>query len=150
MKKFATPFSHPISDAIKFEPGTSRTRQEFAAESDINTLIARYQETGSFYDPIVSVKAAARKPMFGDFTNVPDYQTALNKVIEAQDLFSRLPSKIRDRFENNPQKLLEFLQDDANREEAISLGLLSKPVEAPSRASEEKPPEADKPAEPAN
>lgn len=140
-KEFATIYSHPISAKLCFEPGTTRTRQEFAAESDVNRLVARYQETGSFYDPIVSLKAAARKPMFGDFTNVPDYQTALNKVIEAQDLFSRLPSKTRDRFENDPQKLLAFLQDAANRDEAISLGLIPKPVEAPSRSAEEKPSE---------
>lgn len=147
--KFATAYNPPKSVPVRFEPGTSLTRQEFAAESDINRLVARYQETGNFYDPVVAVKASARKPMFGDFTNVPDYQTALNTVIEAQDLFSRLPSKLRDRFQNDPQQLLAFLQDEANREEAISLGLISKPVEAPSRVADEvplgnEPPEAAK------
>lgn len=118
---FSTLYKHPASPSIKFEPGTSRTRQEFAAEADINTLVDRYQDTGSFYDPLLLAKASARKPVFGDFTNVPDYQTALNQVIDAQQRFASLPAKIRDRFHNSPQELLEFVSSAKNRDEAISL-----------------------------
>lgn len=136
--KFATRYAPPPPVVLACAPGSSKTRQEFAAESDINRLVERYQDTGSFYDPVTDAKAAARKPVFGDYTNVPDYQTALNQVIDAQQRFDSLPAKIRDRFHNSPQELLEFVSSASNREEAISLGLISKPVEVPFRVSDEK------------
>ena len=54
---------------------------------------------------------------------------AQNFVIEAGEMFDALPSRIRKRFNNSPAQLLEFLADTANVSEAISLGLISAPVE---------------------
>lgn len=43
-----------------------------------------------------------------------------------------LPAKVRSRFENDPQKFLEFCSDPKNRDEAVSLGLImSAPASAP-------------------
>lgn len=125
-RKFYTRFNPPTSTGIKFV-GESRTRKEFLQESDINRLVKRYQETGSFYDPVTSLKGAKNKPFFGDFTNIPDYQEALNIVIDAQDRFASLPSSLRDRFNNDPQALIDFVMDDKNREEAIKIGLIPEP-----------------------
>lgn len=104
----------------------SLTKQSFADECDINTIIKRYNDTGYLTDP--SVKAT-RIPSFGDFTEVPTYQEAQNKLIEADSAFMALPSSIRSRFNNDAAQLIAFLQDDSNSAEAADLGLtVSKPA----------------------
>ena len=100
----------------------SLTKQSFADECDINTIIKRYNETGYLTDPTVK---ATRIPSFGDFTEVPSYQEAQNKLIEADNAFMALPSAIRSRFNNDPGQLIAFLQDDANAAEAAELDRLS-------------------------
>ena len=112
----------------------SLTRQASKDETDVNQILERYSNGG-----FVNVNAA--EPFYGDVSEIPDYATALNIVREAQSQFAALPSKLRDRFNNNPQDLINFLEDDKNREEAIKLGL----IEAPPPGSEKKP-EAPPPA----
>lgn len=137
--RFFSRYNPPPSSSIEIK-GESKTRQEFAAESDINRLVERFRDTGSFYDPLTTLKAGDRKPFFGDVTQVPDYQTALNIVIDAQNNFASLPSKVRDRFDNDPQKLIDFVSDEKNLDEAISLGLIDKPaVPAEDKPAEDKP-----------
>ena len=98
----------------------SLTKQSFADECDINTIIKRYNDTGYLTDPTVK---ATRIPSFGDFTEVPTYQEAQNKLIDADNAFMALPSSIRSRFNNDPGQLIAFLQDEANAAEAADLGL---------------------------
>jgi len=69
----------------------------------------------------------ANPPMYGDFTGIFDFQTAQNAVIHAKQQFMELPAKLRARFDNSPQKLLEFLDDPENRNEAEFLGLVQAP-----------------------
>ena len=42
-----------------------------------------------------------------------------------------LPAQIRSRFENDPAKLIDFLDNSENLDEAIKLGLVSKFEELP-------------------
>ena len=65
-------------------------------------------------------------PRYGDFTGIGDYHTAMNRVIAVQDEFEALPAPIRARFDNDPSKLIEFLDDEVNRPEAEELGLVEK------------------------
>lgn len=114
-----------------FDPGISndepsRTRQAHKDECDINFLMDRYERTGLFFDP--ADQGTRVSPQFGDFNGF-DYIEAMNAVVEANDRFSALPARLRARFENDPAQLLFFLQDEKNRDEAISLGLLDKPAE---------------------
>ncbi len=66
-----------------------------------------------------------RSPTYGDFTGPSDYHTALNKIMDAEEAFSDLDSRLRDRFQNDPAQLLEFISNSENYEEALNLGLLS-------------------------
>lgn len=136
---FFTRYKPPKSPSVSFVPGSTKTRVEFLSESDVNRLVERFRDSGSFYDPLTTVKSGANKPFFGDFTDIPDYQTALNTVIAAEQHFAALPSKVRERFKNDPSELVAFVRDEKNRDEAIELGLLPKPVKTPSPSSEEKP-----------
>lgn len=105
--------------------GASRTQQHFKEECDINTIVKRFGISGV-------VPGAARMPEYGDFTAATDYQTALNSVLEAQAEFMKLPAHVRKAFDNDPQQLLEFVSDDANRAEAEKLGLVPAKPAAPS------------------
>lgn len=97
-------------------------QQSFKEECDINTIVRRFGLTGVMPETM-------RMPLNGDFTNVPDFQTALNMVREASDEFMRLPAEVRKRFGNDPGELMVFLEDEKNREEAVKLGLVNKPPE---------------------
>lgn len=97
--------------------GPGRTKQAMKDECDINLILARFQKTG------VLDFVETRQAQFGDVTGL-DFQTAMNTVTEAQAMFDDLPAKVRARFDNDPVQLLDFLNDPANDEEAIKLGLL--------------------------
>lgn len=98
------------------------TQQQFKKESDINEIVRRFGLTGELPEPWAA-------PQYGDFTQVTDFHTAQNMVLEAQQEFERLPAELRERFGHDPQALLSFLDDAGNRDEAIALGLIAKPKE---------------------
>ena len=100
----------------------SLTQQHFADECDINNIVEKYMLTGILGDPLAS---GSVEPQFGDFTTVADFHSAQNIIAQATQSFDLLSAALRKRFENDPAKLLAFLEDDSNREEAIKLGLVS-------------------------
>lgn len=120
--KFFTRFDLPPSPSLKCEDA-SLTRQEFVPESDINNIMKRYAAG-------VPLPSGDRQPMFDDFSNISpgDYQAALDRVKAAQEHFDALPSAVRDRFRNDPYALLDYLSNPQNHDEAVKLGLISKPA----------------------
>nr|QJB20098.1 MAG: internal scaffolding protein [Microvirus sp.] len=135
---FASPLSHPslipsthprayrscssprVSVAMVFD-GPGKTLQAFKDECDINRIMKRYQQTGV----IDHVNRAS--PKFGDLEAI-DFQSALNLVIEAEHRFAALPAELRDRFGNDPARLLQFVENPSNAQEAVKLGLLDSPT----------------------
>lgn len=93
------------------------TEQAHKDTCDINLIIKKYDKTG-LISHISKIEAE-----FGNMTGL-DFQESQNKILRAMAMFNALPSKIRNRFKNNPAKLLEFMDDANNREEAITLGLI--------------------------
>lgn len=98
----------------------SRTQQHFKDETDINNILRQFNVTGL-------LPQKAMSPRYGDFTGVGDYQTALNQVIAAEGEFMTLPAQLRAKFNNDPQELIEFLNNPENIDEARKLGLVNKP-----------------------
>ena len=78
--------------------------------------------SGVLGDPLASPSA---EPMYGDYSSVSDFHAAQNLIAEATQTFDLLPASLRKRFDNDPAKLLAFLEDDSNREEAVKLGLVN-------------------------
>lgn len=116
-------------DAVSLETGLkcedpSMAQQQFLEESDINTLVERFGLNGE-------MPAAVVVPQYGDYSGVNDFQSAMNAVLSASKNFMELPAKVRSRFDNDPQKFLEFVSDDANIEEARTLGLVKPLPDAP-------------------
>ena len=93
-------------------------------ECDINTIVKRFGLTGELPGDLAI-------PQSGDFSGLPDFHAAMNMVREAQEEFMRVPADIRARFNNDPQRLMDFVHDEANRDEARKLGLLAPVVEVP-------------------
>lgn len=100
----------------------SLTQQHFKDESDINMIIARYNRTGVLVDPSVPRSGSA---LFGDFSEIKDFQSAQNAICAAAEAFGELDSKIRRRFNNDPGQLISFLDDPANYDEGVKLGLFA-------------------------
>lgn len=124
---FFTRFKRPDNPSIDFSGCEKLVAVEFAQEADINFLLARYKNTGSLYTADEMIKAK-RRPQFGDFTGIPDYQESLDKMREALSMFGDLPLSVRQRFSDDPVQLLEFLQNKNNLDEAVKLGLVDAPA----------------------
>lgn len=110
-------------DGINFgPPESSKTRQEFMDDCDVNVLMDRFEKTGM----IPNGNPAA--PRYLDVSDVPDLRQSLQILSEAEDAFMSLPAKVRGTFDNDPLKFIEFAQDPKNLDELRSMGL-AKPVE---------------------
>lgn len=117
-------------DIVSLNSEPTLTQQQFKEQCDINNIIKHYTQTGE-------LPLSKKVGQFLDVSNVQDYHSALNTVYEAQKAFDDLPSNIRSKFENDPNQLLSFIEDDSNYEEALKLGLLS-----PTAISKTSPPTA--------
>lgn len=95
----------------------SLTKQSFAEEVDINTIVKRFGITGE-------MPSGVRMPTYDDFTGVHDFHTAMNAIAQANESFDAMPAEIRSRFHNNPSEFVDFCSDDGNIEEARKLGLV--------------------------
>ena len=121
---------------INGDPEPSLTVQDQAEACDINSMLERYEKTGV-------ITTMQTLPFDGDFTRIPDFQTALNAVMSAQAMFDSLPAKVRREFDNDPAKFLDFMDDPANADRIIELGLAtSLPAEPDIKADSKEPPAA--------
>lgn len=102
----------------------SLAKQSFAGECDINNIMSRFTKTGM-------LEHVRQNP--GQYQDLPedtDYHNAINLVIDANNAFLDLPSKIRGRFNNDPEKFLSFVADPENHDELVTLGLAEGSSEA--------------------
>lgn len=107
------------------DPG--QVQQHLAEETDVNYIMSKYRRTGELRHV---TKMAGE---YGDFSNAPDYKSAIERIMAADNLFMELPARVRDRFNNDPAQFIEFATDGRNIDELRKMGLA---------------PEAPKPPEP--
>lgn len=113
--------------------GHSKTKQSHKDECDINKIIAKAVRAGGLPE--------APEGLYGDFSAVPDYMTAIETINRAQEQFEALPAKLRKRLNNDPQEFLAFMADPENRAELEKLGMVHKKstaLDAQSNAQENK------------
>lgn len=96
----------------------SLTVQSEKDNCDINEIVRRFGITGKLPDNF-------QPPVYGDFTDVSDYRSAMQAVRDAAESFMEMPAELRKRFDNDPAKLIDFMGDAANQREAHELGLVS-------------------------
>lgn len=105
--------------------GPSCTQQQFKKQTDINNIMARYAKTGQLPADII------RQGTYADVSQIPDLLEATRLVNQAHIDFMALPPEIRNKVQNDPTKLVAYLQDPANDAEAVRLGLKVKKETAP-------------------
>lgn len=124
---FATPFNRlemHKKTALAIDPDEAQTKQSFKDECDINHIMARYKKTGQLPDMI------RENPQFGDFSDVPSYLEAWNRVQFAETQFAALPAAVRQECFNDPAVFLEKVKD---KEWAQKHALALTPSSAPSQ-----------------
>lgn len=119
--RFKSAFNGYERLSIVFSEPT-RTMQSSREECDINSILARYQKTG------VIEHLNRYQGNYGNFLSASDYQSSLNSVLSADSAFQSLPSSLRFRFNNDPAQFLSFVENPANRDELVSMGLANKPI----------------------
>lgn len=125
-QRFYTHYNPPPKVGVKFSKPTL-TQQQFKQEADINNIIASVNSAGVVNNPLWQ---GTRQPLYGDFSGieVSDYLQAQSLLNEANSNFMALPSAVRQRFNNNPAELLDYLQGNPDIKELSALGL-APPVE---------------------
>lgn len=119
--KFATHYENRKIQQLDCSVEPTITQQQFKDECDINNILKRYEKHGILPDLI------KENPRYGDFSEVPTYQDALNTIHIAETQFMALPASTRQKFSNNPAQFLEFVHNPANIEEMVKLGLATAP-----------------------
>ncbi|QXP08608.1 MAG: internal scaffolding protein [Arizlama microvirus] len=110
---------------VKKDYKDGMTQQSFSNECDINEILERSKKTG------LQLSGTQKQPIFADLSNIPDYRESLNIVIEAQASFMTLDPKIREKFDNDPAKLLDYVSKVKTKDdykEAVKLGLIDEKV----------------------
>lgn len=112
-----------IGDGVKTDDIPSMTKQSFAEEVDINTIVRRFG---------IGVELPVNVPMVtnGDFVGILNFQDAMDMVVKARESFMLMPADVRTRFHNDVHEFVEFVSDEANLPEANKLGLVSSEVAA--------------------
>lgn len=114
MEKRKVLLNCPIEDAAQ---------QHFKERCNINNILASYEKNGMI------THLNRNTPQYGDYSKLKNFKESLDLVQTMDSLFMSLPPRVRSRFQNDPAQLIDFMNNESNREEAIKLGLIEKPVE---------------------
>lgn len=102
---FKTPFNHDTeleSVATGYlEEMQTKTQQHQADEADINTIVKRFNITGQL--PLIELP-----PTIADFSEVFDFQSAMNTLAAAKASFAQLPADVRAVFHNDPHAFVSY------------------------------------------
>lgn len=103
--------------SITFDPKEGKTQQSFYKDANVNEIMKKFQNTGK-------LMLGNREATYG---HVPatTFHEAMNIVVEAEQMFAGLPSKLRKRFHHDPAEYMEFALNPDNRDEMAQLGLLN-------------------------
>jgi len=105
--------------------GPSMTRQEFAEDADLNTLMKRYEgHVGAGPGGLPPGKVDPRDMVFMDYTALPsDLMSYHAYMFTAEREFMSLPADVRREFANDPFSFAEFAADPENLPQMRTWGL---------------------------
>ena len=111
---------------VQLVSGTeSRTKQSETDACDIRKIMAKYRQSG--VQPVHRIG----EPVYGDFTTTVQLQEGLQSHINAQRSFLALPSAFRKELKHDPANLVDWLQDERNRDRANEMGILAPDAKPP-------------------
>jgi len=107
-----------------FEFCPTMAEQHTGHLTDINYLMEKHQpdELAAY----LTARTSHRAEITGhDFSTEPDLQEGMNVVYQSRKRFEALPEEIKRNFKNHVE-FLKFIDNEANAEKMIKLGLLTK------------------------
>ena len=107
-----------------FENCPSLAEQHSAQMTDINWLIKKFQpdELAAY----IQTKNMLRREITGhDFSQEPELQEAMNVSYRLKKQFDSLPDEVKYQFKG-PVDFLKFIDNPANEEKMLKLGILTK------------------------
>jgi hypothetical protein len=104
-------------------PEEDKAVQSYAREVDINELVKRFGITGD-------IPVAKELAEYGDFSEVVDFQTAMEQLRRGAEAFESIPPLVRKKFNNDPGEFWLYLQT-AETEALVELGFID-PSQVPS------------------
>ena len=101
-------------------PKDALTEQSHKNECDINLILAQFMETG------LMPNMRNNNPQYGDVSEI-DFQDIQNQLANAKSLFEELPEHVKDKFDNEPFKFLQFAENPENNQALVDMGLANAP-----------------------
>lgn len=95
---------------------------------DLNRVMKRFEKTGQI-EELIRLGAGTNEGLgYDDFTNAPDFQSAMDIYNHGREQFSKLDAKVRARFNGDPREFMAFVSDPKNADEMELMGLLNPEV----------------------
>lgn len=107
-----------------FQNCPTRAEQHSWKETNIPELMKRFKpdELAQY----IAARGSDRQEIVGhDFASEPNLQEASNEVLSMKKAFGRIPEEIRNQF-NSHLEFLKFIDNPANQDKMIAMGLLKK------------------------
>ena len=106
-----------------FKSAVDRTKQSEAKSADINHIVAQMGGL-AFQAPVGGPEV--------DYSDFPDYLEAMNSVAMVNQSFARLPSKVRERWGNDPANIFHAIRATEQGQvdfvdDLVELGLMEPP-----------------------
>ena len=151
-----TPFKHIDQvlhlELVELTRGRPLQRGEYIRVQSINDLPSQTDpsqattlaEIVSRYTKPLDYQRMSPGGVYGDFTDAGDFQTQMENVTDAIMRFQELPGNIREHFDHDPVRLMEFLEDPAKVAEGVEIGLYAAdaaPIGSPTSHGTERPAE---------
>lgn len=109
------------------EPITAK--QEHKQDSDIVAVFNRAKEQNFAPGTIrtnIQRKLSNAQPMWGEIPST-DFQEFSQIVDNARQQFRKLPAAVRDFFNNDPKRLLEYIENPANHPHCVKMKIMTMP-----------------------
>jgi len=103
--------------SISFEGEISMTEQSHKDACDIHNILKKSEKTGI----LEHVNNAA--PYYGEMPTGQEFHNHMNIIARAETMFETVPSKLRQRFENDPAKFLDYISDQKNYQDMFDQGI---------------------------
>jgi len=91
----------PAEHSLRFRrrlSGTSIVQQQFKDECDVNVIVRRFGVTGE-------LPQGLEGGMFGDFSGIEDFESAVARIDEIRGRFAALPAEVREKYRNDPTEM---------------------------------------------
>lgn len=107
-------YKRPKRFIRKFE-GESKTQTQFGEDHKTDVMIKKFLKTGR-----ISVQNG---PLMAGMDGA-SYHENMNRLVDIEQAFMKVPSEIRDKFQNDPGHFMDFVNDEKNYDECVKLGIL--------------------------